>query len=194
MTRLETVLALIDRANSADPNREHVDGAVEPAALLYSHRMSIVLAEFAPEASEQLAIAARGQHIERWRRPRADYPQGRVGYLAWRRDAGRFHANRVTELMSQAGYGQAARDRVSALVSKKGIKRDVEIQALEDVACLVFMRWYFIPFASGRTHDDLYRIVSKTAQKMSHAGRQAALALPLPRELAPAIVEANCPL
>ncbi len=78
--RLEAVLAAIDEANAADPARE--DG--EPAALLYGRRMSEVLEDFAPAASDHLKIACRGQHIERWTRPRADWPEGKAGYLRWR--------------------------------------------------------------------------------------------------------------
>ncbi|MCH9807988.1 MAG: DUF4202 domain-containing protein [Alphaproteobacteria bacterium] len=186
-TRLEAVLNRIDDANSADPNVEQ-DGLQEaPAALLYGQRMSNVLAGFETGAGELLQIAVRGQHIERWKRPRKDYPQGRVGYLEWRRDAARYHAVRVGELMRLEGYSDEECERVGVLIRKKGIKSDAEAQTLEDVACLVFMRWYFSPFASARPADELFRIVEKTARKMSSAGRDAALQLPLPAELVPAI-------
>jgi len=189
--RLRVVLELIDEANKADPNLEEVDGCMQPAALLYGRRMSAVLNEFAPIATCSEAIAVRAQHIERWLRPRGDYPQGRAGYLAWRRDAGRYHARRVAELMSEAGYDNAACARVSTIVSKRGIKSDMETQTLEDVACLVFMRWYFLPFAQERLHEDVYRIVAKTARKMSPAGRHAALSLPIPAQLVPALTGAD---
>jgi hypothetical protein len=41
--------------------------------------MSETLARMAPNASEHLRIAARGQHIERWTSPRTKYPSGRAG-------------------------------------------------------------------------------------------------------------------
>jgi len=188
--RLEAVLAAIDAANAADPNTE---GGTAPAAQLYGRRMSQVLSDFSRDASEHLKIAVRGQHIERWKRPRADYPDGRTGYLEWRRDAGRFHAERVSELMRAADYGEDDRERVMALIRKQSIKQDAEAQTLEDVACLVFMRWYFAPFAAKRSHDELFNIVAKTARKMSPAGRQAALTLPLPAELVPAVRSADEP-
>jgi hypothetical protein len=53
------------------------------------------------------------------------------------------------------------------------------------------MRWYFAPFASARAQEELFRIVEKTARKMSAAGREAALALPLPAALVPAIMQAG---
>jgi hypothetical protein len=76
--RLTDVIAAIDDANACDPNRIEVDGPLEPAELVYGRRMSETLARMAPNASEHLRIAARGQHIERWTSPRTSYPAGRA--------------------------------------------------------------------------------------------------------------------
>jgi hypothetical protein len=186
---LHAVLECIDAANAQDPARD-ADGNV-PAALLYGQRMSAVLAEFTASPSDALRIAVRGQHIERWKRPRHDYPKDKAGYLQWRRDAGAYHAERIGEIMAACGWDERARARVGALIRKERLKADSETQALEDIACLVFMRWYFAPFAAGRSQEELLRIVAKTARKMSRAGREAALALPLPAALVPAIVDAG---
>jgi hypothetical protein len=191
MTRLDAVLAKVDAANSYDPKREQENGREAPAAVLYGQRMSMVLAEFEAAPSEALQIAVRGQHFERWKRPRADYPEGRAGYLQWRRDAAIFHVRRMTEIMTAEGYDDAGCARVGTLIRKLAIKTDPEAQTLEDVAALVFMRWYVLPFAAGRSHDELFPIVQKTAKKMSARGRAAALRLPLPAELVPAIVDAG---
>lgn len=172
MTPLDQALAAIDAANQADPTQE--DG--QPAALLYGQRMSQELARVFPDASEPLQIAARGQHVERWTLSRHDYPEGREGYLIWRRDQGRRHADRVAAIMRDAGYGPDALTEAGRMLRKEGIKRDAEVQALEDVICLVFLRWYFAPFAQGRDADELQRIVDKTARKMSPAGRARVLA------------------
>lgn len=179
MTRLARTLAAIDAANAADPDRD--EGA--PAALLYGQRMSAELARLLPEASEELQIAARGQHIERWTSPRSAYPEGREGYLAWRRDLGAFHAARVGAIMTAEGYEDASVTRVGRMLRKEGIKREAEVQALEDVICFTFLRWYFQPFAEGRDGAELERIVAKTARKMSPEARARALrdfALPEP--------------
>jgi len=181
------VLKLIDTANGADPEAGMDGAASHPAALLYGWRMSAELVGFRADASEHLRIAVRGQHIERWKLARDSYPQGREGYLAWRRDQGRFHADRVAGLMRDAGYEKQDRDRVARIVRKEGIKRDAEVQVLEDVACLVFLRWYCAGFAEGRDAEQLYRIVAKTARKMSAEGRAFATRLDLPAELAPAL-------
>jgi len=183
--RLASVLAAIDAANSADPTMAP-EG--EPEALLYGKRMSAELDRIAPQAVELLRIAARGQHIERWTIPRRSYPEGREGYLAWRRRLAIFHGERVQELMTEAGYPPEDGARVASMLRKEGLKRDPEVQLLEDVICLVFLRWYFADFAAGRDRDDLFRIVAKTARKMSAEGRaRVAREFELPEELVPAL-------
>jgi len=184
--RLAAALAAIDAANAADPGRE----GDAPAALLYGERMSAELARLFPAASDHLRIAARGQHVERWKLPREDYPEGRAGYLAWRAEQGRRHAARVDGLMAEAGYPEPDRARVAALLRKEGIKRNPETQALEDVICFVFLRWYFAAFAAKHPDEEILRIVAKTARKMSPEARARALAeFDLPPPLAAAIAE-----
>jgi hypothetical protein len=57
--RLASLIAAIDAANAADPQRIAVEGRMEPAALIYGRRMSATLARLSPSASEHLRIAAR---------------------------------------------------------------------------------------------------------------------------------------
>ena len=165
--RLQQVLTAIDAANAADPAGE---------ALPYGARMTAEMVRLVPGASEALQIAARGQHVERWLLPRADYPMGKEGYLAWRREQGRRHGVRVAGMMADAGYDAALQDQVAAMLRKEGIKRDPAVQDLEDVICFTFLRWYFQPFAGKHEPDALLKIVEKTARKMSAAGRAQALA------------------
>ena len=170
--RLATALAAIDTANAADPAQE--DG--RPAALLYGERMTAELARLFPDAPEELRIAARGQHIERWLLARTDYPEGKAGYLNWRREQARRHAERIGGIMADAGYDAGAIASAQAMLRKEGIKRNPLVQALEDVICFVFLRWYFTPFAADRAPEQLLDIVGKTARKMSPEGRARALA------------------
>jgi hypothetical protein len=184
MPDLSLALRLIDEANAADPARE--DGA--PAALLYGQRMSAELARQVPQAGDVLQVAARGQHIERWLLPRADYPAGKAGYLDWRREQARRHGARLAGLLAQAGYAEADQARVGVLVRKEGLKRDAEVQALEDVICFVFLRHYLAGFAAGRDRAEVVEIVAKTARKMSAAARARALAeFAMPDDLAMAV-------
>jgi hypothetical protein len=178
-TPFAKTLALIDAANSQDPNLESDGAELRPKELLYSQRMSQCLAEFAPDASEHLRIAVRGQHIERWTSPRSAYPEGRTGYKQWRAELGLFHAKRVGELMREAGYGEEDVKRAQYLVQKRGLGRDPETQCLEDVVCLVFIRHYLDDFASKHDEDKLIDIIRKTWAKMSEKGHAAALQIPL---------------
>jgi len=188
VSRLDAALAAIDAANARDPD---VTGGA-PAALLYGQRMSAELDRLFPDAPEPLRIAARGQHIERWVLRRADYPEGRAGYLQWRGDLARHHAARVAGIMAEAGYGADEIDRAGRMIRKEGIKRDAEVQALEDVICFVFLRWYFAPFSGTQDPDKLDRIVTRTARKMSADARARALAeFDLPEALAARFREAG---
>ncbi|PSL20146.1 DUF4202 domain-containing protein [Shimia abyssi] len=188
MSKLATVLAAIDAANAKDPRAD--EG--QPEAFLYGTRMSEEVDRLFPDAPDVLQIAARGQHIERWVLKRADYPEGRAGYLKWRRELAAHHAARVGELMAQAGYGADHIAEAGQMLRKEGIKRNEQVQALEDVICFVFLKWYFAPFAAKHPHEKVVDIVQKTARKMSADGRTRALAeFDLPNDLADAVRAAD---
>ncbi|WP_420584604.1 DUF4202 domain-containing protein [Ruegeria sp.] len=179
----QAVLDAIDAANRQDPNFE--DG--QPVELLYGQRMSAELDRLFPDASDILQIAARGQHVERWKLARSEYPEGRAGYLAWRKAQGVHHADVVMGMMEQAGYSADDIEAAGRIVRKQGIKRDDEVQALEDVICFVFLKWYFAPFAEKHSAEKIQSIVEKTARKMSAEGRARVLAeFDLPSHLASA--------
>ena len=174
--RVERTLAAIDAANAGDPSR---DAGGEPEALVYGRRMSAALTALRPGAGPALRIAARAQHVERWKIPRASYPQGRAGYLRWRADLGRMHAERAAEIARAEGWDEGTVERVAQIVAKKQLRSDEDAQTLEDCACLVFLEHALDAFA--REHEDakVIAILQKTWAKMSEEGRRAALALPL---------------
>lgn len=181
--RKQSVLDAIDAANAQDPNLE--DG--QPVELLYGQRMSAEMDRLFPDASDPLQLAARGQHVERWKLARSAYPEGRVGYLTWRKAQGEHHADVVTSLMEQNGYGSDEVEAAGRMLRKQGIKRDSEVQALEDVICFVFLKWYFAPFAEKHSAEKIQDIVAKTARKMSAEGRARVLSeFDLPDHLAAA--------
>lgn len=189
-SKFDTVINKIDAANTLDPNLESAAGKPTPKELLYSQRMSEVLDVFCPQASDHLKIAARAQHIERWKSPRSDYPEGRTGYKKWRAELGLFHAKRTGELMAEAGYDEEDINRVKYLVQKRGLRKDPETQALEDVICLVFVLYYLDDFATKHDEAKLIDIIQKTWAKMSDAGHQAALSATLPDHLASLVQKA----
>ncbi len=181
--RLNQALAAIDLANSADPRMD--EG--QPEALLYGQRMSTECDRLFPDADEMLRIAARGQHIERWIIKRSEYPEGRVGYLNWRRDLAEHHAMRIAQIMREAAYGDEAIEKVGRMLRKQGIKRELDVQALEDVICFTFLKWYFAPFAAKHPAEKVQNIVKKTARKMSQPARERVIQeFDLPEELADA--------
>jgi hypothetical protein len=187
---LNNTLSAIDLANSRDPNTEWVNGQEQPKELIYGQRMSDRLHQFEPEASDHLRIAARAQHIERWVRPRADYPEGRTGYKKWRAELGLYHAQRAGEIMAEQGYEQDDVDRVKFLIQKRQLRRDPETQTLEDVICLVFLEHYLADFATKHPEDKLIDIIQKTWNKMSPKGHEAALKLPLTEDLRALVAKA----
>lgn len=178
-TRFLNSLAAFDKANQEDPNSEQVDGVYMPKEYLYGLRMSERLKQFRPDASEILQLAARAQHIRRWDIPRSDYPMDRVGYKQWRSRLGIYHGEVAGEIIAAHGYEQEDIDRMQMLLSKRNLKRDSDVQTLEDVACLVFLEHYLEEFARKHEQSKLISILRKTWRKMSPEGQQAALTLPL---------------
>lgn len=189
--RFERALAAFDTANAADPNTEIADGAARPKELLYAQRMSEMLARYAPDAPETLRLAARCQHIQRWKIARADFPMTRPGYHQWRQKLKVFHAELASQLLRETGYDETEIARVAALVQKALPLSDPEMQTLEDVVVLVFIEHYLEDFVAAHPEYDaskLHDILRKTLRKMSPQGRQAALTLiRLPQPLLPAI-------
>lgn len=181
--RLEAIFAAIDEVNSRDPNTTNIDGRVFANELLYGQRMSATLNDFNPEASEILQIAVRAQHIERWTLARSDFPEGRSGYKKWRSQLALHHASRTAGLMQQHGYSEEEAERARYLLLKRGLKRDEETRCLEDVACIVFLKWYFADFARKHPEDKLINILQLTWGKMSDKGHAAAMALKLDSQL-----------
>jgi hypothetical protein len=167
--------AWIDAENEADPNNEIYQDVTYPKELLYSDRMYERLMDFQPKASEAVQIAAKAQHICRWKIARESYPMDRVGYLKWREDLKKFHAKMTSEILKKAGYEDDFIDRVSFLIEKKLLKKDEETQLLEDVICLVFLEFYFDAFASKHDTEKMKNIIQKTWNKMSEKGHQEAL-------------------
>ena len=174
-----------DALNAADPNTELVDGRPEPKELVYARRMTEWLHRLEPVASVPLQLAARSQHLMRWRIPRETFPKDRAGYIRWRTTLYDFHADRAAEVLRELGYDDATIDRVRSLIRKQDLKTDADAQTLEDVICLVFLENYFADFARDHDEEKLIKILRKTWKKMSDRGHAAALKLDLgPRELA----------
>ena len=176
--KLSDIYNLIDQANAEDPNLENDDGKSVPKELLYGQRMTEMLEDYVDNRpTEALAIAVRAQHICRWQIPRESYPMDRTGYLKWRTDLKKFHADKTSSLMQQLDYGIETIERVSFLLQKKQLKRDTSTQTLEDIVCLVFLKYYFEDFAKKHSDEKIIDILQKTWRKMSEKGQKKALEL-----------------
>ena len=181
--RFTKAIAVFDRMNEEDPNRvTNEEGHHEGYELWFSKELLNTVFELRPEASEALLLAARSQHLCRWKMPRSDYPMDRAGYLRWRSDLKRYHASKAGEVLSAVGYDQSMIDRVQNLNLKKDIKSDAECQTLEDALCLVFLEKQFADFRPKTTPEKMIRILQKTWGKMSEQGQEAALKLKLGEE------------
>jgi hypothetical protein len=171
-------IARFDQANAEDPNNTVFEGKEYPKELLYAQRMTAWLDKFEPDASEALRLAARAQHICRWKIPRKDYPMDRDGYNKWRTTLAKMHGEIAAEIMQQVGYDEQMSEQVKVLLMKDRIKSaGPDGQTLEDVICLVFLEFYFAPFAPEYSTPKLTSIVRKTWRKMSERGHQTALTL-----------------
>lgn len=182
-SRLEAVFADIDEANARDPRHTVIGDERRPQELVYAERMSECLKELYPQASEALQIAARGQHIRRWEIPREDYPLGRIGYNQWRTTCREHHAKLVADIMGKHGYGEEEIAQVSKIIKKEKLKRDPESQALENVVCIVFVKYYLAEFAEKHDAPKLVEVLRKTALKMDDEGIAALKALSLPPQI-----------
>lgn len=191
LERFNRAIALFDAANAEDPNQD--EG--QPKELLYARRMTEMLDRFVPNAPEVVQLAVRAQHIKRWAVPRNTYPMTKEGYLAWRSGLYKFHADTAGELMRQAGYGDDMIERVKKVVSKRALKVNPDTQLMEDIADLVFIEYYMLPFAAGKPDYDEEKwleIIRKTWKKMSDAAHDFALSgqVRLPEPLVPLITKA----
>ena len=188
--KLNAVLNQIDEINLMDPNFEVVDGESVAKEYIYGKRMSECLHTYFPDASEELQIAVRAQHIKRWHIARSEYPMGKAGYLAWRKALGQFHAQLASQIMLEQGYEQNQADATASILRKEKLKSNPDTQTLEDVACLVFLQFYFEPFAAKHSDEKVVSIVQKTWRKMSTECKDIALSLTLPEHLGKLVAQA----
>lgn len=187
-TRCQKVLNAIDEINQQDPNVTIVLGKEQPKELIYGRYMTECLTQYWPASNKLLQIAVRAQHIKRWSLARSDYPMGKQGYLTWRKELGKFHAKTTKELMLKYGYNEKEAETTACIIRKEKLKTNQDSQTLEDVACLVFLQYYFDEFARKYTEknneEKIIRIVQLTWKKMSERGHDIALSLTLPDHLA----------
>lgn len=175
---LQRALQLFDDYNRRDPNLADWNGAAHPREWLHAQFLHGWVMKLAPQAGTALRLAARCQHIGRWEVPRDACPAGRAGYLQWRNTLKEHHAAIAQRLLAQAGHDAETIQAVLKIVRKQGIKRDPDVQCMENALCLVFLEHQYEEFCD-RYPDKVVAVLQKTWNKMDDAGRQIAATLPL---------------
>ncbi len=190
-SKFDQAIARFDAFNALDPNLEEAAGKSQPKELLYAQRMTEMLKRYSAEASEALLLAARCQHIGRWKTPRSDYPMTKPGYHQWRNALKSFHADTARDILNELAYDATIIDHVCALVKKELPRSNIEAQTLEDVIVLVFLEHYLEQFVA--THSDYEQakfvdILVKSLMKTSKEAHQFILAMTsIPTALAPLV-------
>jgi hypothetical protein len=192
MSQLETAFQLFDEYNRQDPRSFEWDGANYPQEFFFAVKLYDWVLKLDPNASEELLLASRSQHIGRWEIPRDSYPEGRDAYLKWRKDLALHHAAIAAGLMQQAGYDGEQIERVHQIILKKRIKVDADVQTMENALCLVFLEFQYEEFRKQyeNNHDKIINILHRSLLKMDAHGHQFALKLPYTTEGLNLIVKA----
>ncbi len=175
--RFEAALRRFDDENRRDPNSETVNGEAQPREWLYARRLTQWVLQLDPQASEELRLAARCQHLCRWEISRQSHPMTRAGYLQWRATLKKFHAQKAGDILRELGYPDESIRRVQDLNLKKNFPADPESRRLEDALCLVFLEFQLADLAAKTAEDKTINALKKSWQKMTEAGRAEALKL-----------------
>ena len=171
--RFQDAITRIDAANAEDPHG---------LELPYAKRLSGWVERLAPQASEELRLAARAQHICRWMIPRATYPPGRISYLKWREDMKQFHARKAGEILREVGYDEPTISRVQDLIRKRNFPRVPDGRVLEDALCLVFLETQFAETTAKTGDEKMIGILQKSWRKMTPQAHEIALTIPMTPE------------
>ncbi len=177
MDKLHIAFDAFDNYNKQDPFVFTWEGVSYPQEYFLALKLHEWVLKLDPNASEELLLASRSQHIGRWESPRETYPMDREGYLKWRKDLAHFHADKATAIISRAGYGDAIIDRTRQIILKQKIKVDNEVQTMENALCLVFLQFQYEDFLHKHSPEKVVNILRKSLLKMDAHGHQFALGL-----------------
>lgn len=179
MSKLEQAFELFDDYNRQDPRTILWQDETYPQEYFYALKLHEWVLKLDRDASEELLLASRSQHIGRWEIPRESYAEGREPYLKWRKDLAMHHADVTASLMKEAGYDGEMVERVSQIILKKRIKVDADVQTMENALCLVFLEFQFEDFRKKYINEPekMVNILRKSLLKMDAHGHNFALRL-----------------
>ncbi|MFL2582377.1 MAG: DUF4202 domain-containing protein [Flavobacteriales bacterium] len=168
-------IKLINKVLKEDPKGE---------ALIYSQQCFEWLKKLNPNFTDTQEMGARCQHFRRWDIPREDFPMDKKGYYQWRIKLYTYQAEKAADVLSNVGYSIEFIEEVKSMIAKKDLRKNENSQLIEDVACLVFLEHYIVPFASTKNYSEekWVKIIQKTWAKMSDKAHKFALEInyPLP--------------
>lgn|SRR5690606_23311083 len=190
MIKLNKAFDKYDNYNRQDPVIYRYNDEGYPQEYFLALKLYDWVLKLDPNASEELLLASRSQHIGRWEIPRNNYPEGRTGYLDWRRELAKFHADKSSEILKEVGYDEEQIERVRGLILKKKIKVDPEVQLLENALCLVFLEFQYEDFFQKHEANKMVNILRKSLLKMDETGHKHALSLKYSEEGAKLIKQA----
>jgi uncharacterized protein DUF4202 len=176
--RFRRAIDRFDEHNSDDPNQEVLEGVAVPRELLYAQRLSSWVLKLCADASEELRLASRCQHLCRWKIPRHSYPMTRLGYLRWRTELKSFHAQLAGEILHEVGYPESVIARVQALNLKQDFPADPDSRVLEDALCLVFLQYQLADLAHKTADEKMINALQKSWRKMTPQAQAYAFELP----------------
>lgn len=165
--QLDALYRAIDDVNSNDPNALDWHGVSVARSLLQGQRATIWLPKVAEAPSTALSIAARAHHLARWKIDRSSYPDGRAGYLRWRKASKAASAELLATTLAPFDVAPELVRRAADLVQRVGLGTDPEAQAVEDVACLVFLETDYVALLQRLGATSTAGAVRKTLKKMS---------------------------
>lgn len=167
-----------------DPNVVDDAGQQRPKCLVEAERLSAWVSRLEAEPSLALQLAPFCQHLRRWEVPRGSFPEGRKGYIAWRTSLSKYHAEKSGEVLRGLGFDAALITAVQRINLKKGLGKESDAQTMEDALCLAFVEFDLAAFAAKHPDEKVTDIIRKTWAKMSERGRELALRVELPPEVA----------
>lgn len=173
----ERAIAALDYLNQQDPKKIEFEGQSCGYEYAYSLWLTEWIQKLQEEPSEALFIAARSQHLKRWKIPRSDYEEGRLGYLKWRKFLYQFHADEAEKVLQKVNYPVDFIAQVKAINLKKDLK-DKDTQCMEDALCLVFLEHQLEEFMAKTPAEKMPGIIQKSWKKMSPKGHELALTIP----------------
>jgi hypothetical protein len=177
MEKLACAFEAFDNYNQKDPHIFVWGDLSYPQEYFLALKLYEWVLKLDPDASEELLLASRCQHIGRWEIPRNSYPDGRDGYLKWRKNLALYHAEKATAIMKSAGYNDDEVARVKQIILKQKIKVDKEVQVMENALCLVFLEFQYEAFHPKHPPEMMVNILRRSLFKMDQEGHRFALGL-----------------